>query len=114
MPSPQFSRYHEYLRGLSKPYRLQIMIIAKLVLFASPMLVASMLFTANPAVAFPVDSVSGTADVNAVSTQQFHHLLVLNKADNSNPILEQLGCKCATCNRAKLQFEGKLSISDML
>ena len=90
------------------------MIITKLVLFASPIFVASMLFLANPVAAFNVDSASEQIHVNATSVQSVHHVIALNKADKSNPILDALACKCATCTQAKLQLEGKLSISDIL
>ncbi len=90
------------------------MIIAKLFLFALPVIFASMLFFANSAAASPVDSVSVTTGVNAASVQAIHQLPAVNPTDKSNPIMDQLGCKCAYCVQAQLQFEGKLSISDIL
>ncbi|MGB3651188.1 MAG: hypothetical protein WBA41_08255 [Rivularia sp. (in: cyanobacteria)] len=87
------------------------MIIAKLVLFASPVLVASMLFLTNPAAAFPVNA-SATTHISAVDSQPVHQLVTLNQVD-SNPILDQLGCKCAYCVGAKSQLQGKLPISNI-
>lgn len=90
------------------------MIIAKLVLFASPLLVASMLFFTNPAGASPIDSASATTHINSVPVQSTHGLVTLNQADKSNPILEQLGCNCAYCVQAKSQLlQGKLPISNL-
>lgn len=88
------------------------MIIAKLVLFALPLLVASMLFLANPAAASPVDSAK--THFNSASAQPIHELVKLNQVDKSNPILDHLGCNCAYCIEAKSHLEGKLSISDIL
>ncbi|MBF2013690.1 MAG: hypothetical protein IGS23_00365 [Rivularia sp. T60_A2020_040] len=90
------------------------MIIAKLVLFASPLVIASMLFLANPAAASPINSASTKTHINTVSAKSTHQLITLNQTDNSNPILDQLGCQCAYCTKAKLQLEGKLSISSIL
>ncbi|BAY86555.1 hypothetical protein NIES267_60650 [Calothrix parasitica NIES-267] len=87
------------------------MIIAKLVLFASPILVASMLFLANPAAASPVDS--GSATVNSASVQAVHGLATLNQVDNSNPILEHLGCNCAYCIRPESPLQGQLPFSNI-
>ncbi len=90
------------------------MIIAKLVLFASPLVVASMLFFTNPAAASPVDSASATTHINLADSQPVHGLVTLNQADKSNPILEQLGCNCASCVTVKSQLlQGKLPISNL-
>ncbi|MEA5597218.1 hypothetical protein [Rivularia sp. UHCC 0363] len=84
------------------------MIIAKLVLFALPLLVASMLFLANPVTASPVNSTSATVHINP-SDSPLHQLATLNQID-SNPILDQLGCQCASCVQAKSQLQGKLPV----
>ncbi len=89
------------------------MIIAKLVLFALPVLVASMLFLANPAAAFPVDSAS-TTHINSTSVQAVEGLATLNQVDNSNPIIDHLGCNCAYCAGAESQLQGKLPFSNIL
>ncbi|MEB3214926.1 MAG: hypothetical protein VKN72_01530 [Nostocales cyanobacterium 94392] len=92
------------------------MIIAKLVLFASPLLIASMLFFANPVAASPINSASTKTHINtvSVSSKSTHQLITLNQTDKSNPILDNLACQCAYCTKAKLQLEGKLSISSIL
>ncbi|MGB3642724.1 MAG: hypothetical protein WBA39_34835 [Rivularia sp. (in: cyanobacteria)] len=90
------------------------MIIAKLVLFALPVLVASMLFSANPAAAFSVDSDSAKTDINSTSVQPVHNLATLNQVDNSNPIIDHLGCNCAYCAGAESLLQGKLPFSNIL
>lgn len=87
------------------------MIIPQLVLFGLPVVVASMFFLANPAAAFPVDSPSATTSINASDSQSVHGLATLHQVDNSNPILDQLGCKCAYCVQPKSQLQGRLPIS---
>ncbi|MCJ8282543.1 MAG: hypothetical protein MJK14_22640 [Rivularia sp. ALOHA_DT_140] len=90
------------------------MIVAKLVLFALPILVASMLFVTKPVAASPVDSASTTTHINSAPIQTVHGLATINQADKSNPILDQLGCKCAYCIGAKSQLQGKLPLSNIL
>jgi len=89
------------------------MIIAKLVLFASPIIVASMLFLANPAAAFPLNSVSESVHVNSASVQAIHGSATLNQVDNSNPILEHLGCNCVSCVKPESLLQGKLPLSNI-
>ncbi len=90
------------------------MILAKLVLFVLPTLVASTLFLTNSAVASPVNSASITTHINSGQSQQVHPLLTLNQVDRSNPILDQLGCQCAYCVQTKSPLQGKLPISSIL
>ena len=84
------------------------MIIAKLVLFASPLLVASMLLFTNPAAASPIDSASATTNINLADSQPVHQFVTINQVDNSNPILDHLGCNCAYCAGAESPLQGKL------
>lgn len=88
------------------------MIIAKLVLFASPILVASMLFLANPAAAYPV-AASATTHVNSVDSQSVHEFATINQVDKSNPILDHLGCTCAYCAGAESPLQGELPFSNL-
>ncbi|MEM1393154.1 MAG: hypothetical protein AAF757_03690 [Cyanobacteria bacterium P01_D01_bin.116] len=88
------------------------MIIAKFVLFASPLIIASILFLANPAAAFPISSASATTDVNSSAAQTVHGLATLNQVNESNPILDHLTCKCSYCAGAKSQLQGKLPFSN--
>ncbi|MEM7716621.1 MAG: hypothetical protein AAF349_24180 [Cyanobacteria bacterium P01_A01_bin.68] len=87
------------------------MIIAKLVLFASPIIIASMLFLANPAAASPVDS--ATTDIDSASVQVVHGLATLNQVDNSNPILEHLGCNCVYCVKPESLLQGQLPFTNI-
>lgn len=89
------------------------MIIAKLVLFASPILVASMLFLANPAAALSIDSASESVHVDSASVKAVHGLAILNQVDNSNPILEHLGCNCAYCAKPESLLQGQLPFSNI-
>lgn len=89
------------------------MIIAKLVLFASPLIVASMMFLANPAAASVVDSASATTHINSLNSQPTHDFVTLNQVDNSNPILDRLGCNCAYCAGAESPLQGKLPFSNL-
>ena len=88
------------------------MIIAKLILFLSPVIIASTLFLANSAAASPVDSAAAKTHINSASLQPVHELVV-SQADKSNPITEHLGCKCAYCIGAQSPLQGKLPIPNI-
>jgi hypothetical protein len=88
------------------------MIIAKLVLFASPLIVASMLFVANSAAASVIDSAPTATHINSVNSQPVHKSVTLNQVDNSNPIMDQLGCNCAYCAGAESPLQGRLPFSN--
>ncbi|MEL6457070.1 MAG: hypothetical protein AAFQ91_02295 [Cyanobacteria bacterium J06621_15] len=88
------------------------MIIAKLVLFVLPIIIASMLFLANPAAAFPVNSASAT-NVNSTSVEAVQGLATLNQVDKSNPILDHLNCNCAYCAKPESLLQGKLPFSNI-
>ncbi|AFY59044.1 hypothetical protein Riv7116_6724 [Rivularia sp. PCC 7116] len=90
------------------------MIIAKLVLLASPLVIASMLFFVNPAAASPIDTASAETHVNSSSAESVHGLATLNQADQSNPIRDYLGCNCAYCVGAESPLQGKLPFSGLL
>lgn len=84
--------------------------IAKLILLACPVVLASMMMLANPAAA-SIANAPTTAEVTLVSTQPIiASAPKLNQ--QSNPILDQLGCGCATCVKAKFQqLQGKLPVA---
>ena len=84
--------------------------IAKLILLACPIVLASMMMLALPAAA-SIANASTTAEVTLVSTQPIiASAPKLNQ--QSNPILDQLGCGCATCVKAKFQqLQGKLPVA---
>ncbi|PLZ99821.1 hypothetical protein CEN45_16690 [Fischerella thermalis CCMEE 5198] len=89
--------------------------IIKLILLACPVVLASMLLVANPAAASYLKSIAAvTQQVTFVSAQPVHPWIAPNLSSDSQAIIDQLGCSCATCVQAKLQMEGKLSLSDLL
>ncbi|MUG98500.1 hypothetical protein F7734_41875 [Scytonema sp. UIC 10036] len=72
---------------------------AKLILLASPIFVSSALLVANRAEAAIVQSARNQSDLMVLS----------NTSQESNPILDQLGCKCPTCTRTGQELlQGKL------
>ena len=89
------------------------MIIAKLVLFASPIIIACMMSLANPAAASVVYSESATTHINSVHSQPVHKFLSLNQVDNSNPILEHLGCYCVYCVKPESLLQGQLPFTNI-
>ena len=88
------------------------MIIAKLVLFVLPIIFASILFLANPAAAFPVNSASA-ANINSTSVEAVQGLATLNQVDNSNPILDHPSCNCAYCVKPESLLQGQLPFSNI-
>ncbi|MEO1428401.1 MAG: hypothetical protein AAFV71_04910 [Cyanobacteria bacterium J06633_8] len=88
------------------------MIIAKFILFVSPVVIASILFFANSAAASLVDSAAANTHINSASVQPVHEL-VLSQVDKSNPILDHLGCECAYCIGAQSSLQGKLPIPNI-
>ncbi|MBD2434039.1 MULTISPECIES: hypothetical protein [Fischerella] len=89
--------------------------IIKLILLACPVVLACMLLVANPAAASHLNSIPAvTQQVTLVSAQPVHQWVAPNLSSDSQTIIDQLGCSCATCVQAKLQMEGKVSLSDLL
>ncbi|RAM52177.1 MAG: hypothetical protein C6Y22_07615 [Hapalosiphonaceae cyanobacterium JJU2] len=89
--------------------------IIKLILLAFPVVFASMLVVVNPAAASPLQPASAiTQQITLVSAQPVHQLVAPNSSSDSQSIIDQLGCSCATCVQAKLQMEGKLSLADLM
>lgn len=84
--------------------------IAKLILLACPVFLASLLLVANPAQAFSRNGVITPATPSAQTNLELttpHFGLV------TNPIIDQLGCGCSTCVQAKFQMlQGKLPSAD--
>lgn len=86
----------------------KFMKIAKLILLAFPVVVASTLMLALPATASIVNA-PATAQVTLVSTQPIPQSTTPKLTQESNPIKDQLGCSCATCVQANSQLlQGKL------
>ncbi|MBD2627374.1 hypothetical protein [Trichormus variabilis] len=84
--------------------------IAKLILLACPVFLASLLLVANPAHAF---SRNGVITLATPSAQTNLELTTPNLHPASNPIIDQLGCGCSTCVQTKFQMlQGKLPAAD--
>ncbi|MDB9538819.1 hypothetical protein NWP22_16405 [Anabaenopsis tanganyikae CS-531] len=80
--------------------------IAKMILLASPVFLASILLLGNPAPAF-------TTQMTSVQSQPWGGFSTLHVSKTSNPIMDQLGCNCATCVQSKLEIlQGKLPSVD--
>ncbi|MEA5618215.1 hypothetical protein VB711_10265 [Cronbergia sp. UHCC 0137] len=87
--------------------------IAKLILLACPTFLASMLLVANPAHAFIVESAPVTKMILVASAQPTLELTAPNLIHASNPIIDQLGCSCATCVKPQFQMlQGKLPATE--
>jgi hypothetical protein len=81
--------------------------IAKLILLAFPVVLASALMFALPATASIVNA--PTAQVTLVSTQPIYESFTPKFTQESNPIKDQLGCNCPSCVQANSQLlQGKL------
>jgi hypothetical protein len=87
--------------------------IAKMILLACPAFLASILLLANPANASSLKSPLPTQMISVVSHQPIGEFTPLHLTRGSNPIMDQLGCSCATCVQANLQMlQGKLPSVD--
>ena len=86
---------------------------AKLVLVATPLLVASILL-GNSAQASIVKSIPARTHVALVSAQPIPESVTPNSSQESNPITDQLGCGCAYCVKAKSELQGKLPLLNNL
>ncbi len=82
--------------------------LAKLILLAFPVVVASMLMLALPAAASIVNA-PAKAQVTLVSAQPIPQSTTPKLTQESNPIKDQLGCNCPSCVKANSQLlQGKL------
>lgn len=87
---------------------------ATLTLLASAGSLAIMVLIANPADAAPVvaqnvNSVMEAPAAQAVKTHRVNPMLNLI-AQESNPILDQMGCNCAGCMKALRQMQGQFTL----
>jgi len=81
--------------------------IAKLILLAFPVVIASVLMLGLPAAASIVNA-PAKAQVTLVSAQPIPQSLT-PLTQESNPITDQLGCNCRSCVQANSQLlQGKL------
>lgn len=86
---------------------------AKLILLASPLLVASILL-GNSAQASIVKFIPARTYVALASAQPIPESVTPNSSQESNPITDQLGCGCANCVKAKRELQGKLPLLNNL
>jgi len=87
--------------------------IAKLILLACPVFLASMLMLANPAHASSLKFAPATQITAVVSAQPDLELASLTLTQATNPLIDQLGCNCANCVKSKFQLlQGKLPVSN--
>lgn len=88
---------------------------ATLTLLASVGSLAIIVLIANPADAAPVvaPNVDSVMEARAIQTVKKHRTNpMLNLiAQQSNPILDQMGCNCTTCMKALRQMQGKTKFS---
>ncbi|WP_414526732.1 hypothetical protein [Nodularia chucula] len=83
--------------------------ILKMILLACPVFLASILLVANPAQASNIQTTSATSMISVASHQPIGGLSNLHVTKASNPIMDQLGCNCATCFQSKYEMlQGKL------
>ena len=83
--------------------------LAKLIFLTFPLFVTLTLFFAHRAEASVVKATPTTAHVISISHQQSNlGLTAPTLSQESNPIMENLGCSCSTCVKAKLELQGKL------
>ena len=86
--------------------------IAKMILLACPVFLTSILLVANPAQASSLNPQSATQMISVASTQPISELATLHSTKTSNPIMDQLGCNCATCFQSKFEIlQGKLPVN---
>lgn len=91
-----------------------IMKVAKIILLACPVVLASLFFAANPVFAGTTQPMTSTQRVELVSPHPIFATITPRISEQSNPIIDAMGCSCTTCVKAKLQLEGKLSLSSLL
>lgn len=83
--------------------------ILKLILLACPVVLASILWVANPAQASSLQSAPTTQITLVVSAQQSSELVAPKVAPAPHTILDQAGCSCASCTQSKFDLlQGKL------
>jgi hypothetical protein len=83
--------------------------IVKLILLACPAFLISLLFITNPAHAASVKSAPATEIVMVAPAQPVSEFITSQLTPASNPIMDQLGCNCATCVKSKFHLlQGQL------
>ncbi len=85
--------------------------IAKMTLLACPVFLTSILLVATPAQASSINPAFATQMISVASSQPIGELATLHATRTSNPIMDQLGCNCATCFQSKFELlQGQLPV----
>ncbi|MBW4492302.1 MAG: hypothetical protein KME26_04285 [Oscillatoria princeps RMCB-10] len=84
------------------------MLKATLILLASCSIFGAAVLVSHPASAAEIVSPAFVPVLSAPAAQVRENPVLHLAARESNPILEQLGCKCAACTQAGNQLQGKL------
>ncbi|GAB1542412.1 hypothetical protein NUACC21_50860 [Scytonema sp. NUACC21] len=84
---------------------------AKLILLASPLYIASMVLVANNAEATMVKMRPEQSHITLASARPDFESMTPHSSQESNPILDQLGCRCAVCVKTGQELQGKLPFS---
>jgi hypothetical protein len=95
--------------------------LVKQFLLIFPILFASLLSFINPASASTVNSAVITPKIELITSQPVYVLTstILSHSQTSNPIIDHMGCSCASCSQtklapAKLELQGKLPLKNFL
>jgi hypothetical protein len=92
----------------------QIMKVIKLILLALPLLLSSLMVQANPAMAATSSNLTAASRIELVAAHPSYATIAPTLLAKSNPIIDSIGCNCGSCVKARLQLEGKLSLSNLL
>ncbi|AFZ03476.1 hypothetical protein [Calothrix sp. PCC 6303] len=95
--------------------------VIKQIILIFPILFVSLLSFINPASASSVNSAVITAKIELITPQPVYAIAsaILSHSQTSNPIVDQMGCSCASCMQAKLvplklELQGKLPLVNFL
>jgi hypothetical protein len=95
-------------------FKAQIMKIIKLILFALPLLLSSLMLQVDPAMAATNLNQIAIPRIELVSAHSSYATIAPTLLAKSNPIVDSIGCNCGSCVKARLQLEGKLQLSELL
>ncbi len=83
--------------------------LAKLILLACPVFLASMLWLVNPVQASSLKSTAATHIITVASVESIPQLIMPNLNQASDSLIDHLGCNCGNCVKSKFEMlQGKL------
>jgi hypothetical protein len=95
--------------------------LVKRILLILPLLFVSLLSFINPASASSLNSVLIAPKVELITPQPVYTIasVILSHSQTSNPVVDDMGCSCASCTQAKLtpiklELQGKLPLASFL